>query len=133
VISAWRSRFAAPEPGRTIGLAWRKTSRRRRDFDALGKAVKTTLLPRDLRLKRRVVDRSAWADSKCGRSTAVRLLLSEGFVRCRRRQARALFKKPGTGIASPSCSSLRLANARTEYPPAPRNINTNMPQGRLRA
>jgi LysR family transcriptional regulator, hydrogen peroxide-inducible genes activator len=28
-------RFAAPEPGRTIGLAWRKTSPRRRDFDAL--------------------------------------------------------------------------------------------------
>jgi len=33
-------RFAAPEPGRTIGLAWRKTSPRRRDFDALGEAVK---------------------------------------------------------------------------------------------
>ena len=45
-------RFAAPEPGRTIGLAWRKTSPRRRDFDALGEAVKTALLPRDLRLKR---------------------------------------------------------------------------------
>jgi LysR family hydrogen peroxide-inducible transcriptional activator len=33
-------RFAAPEPGRTIGLAWRKTSPRRRDFEALGEAVK---------------------------------------------------------------------------------------------
>lgn len=33
-------RFAAPEPGRTIGLAWRKTSPRGRDFDALGKAVR---------------------------------------------------------------------------------------------
>lgn len=33
-------RFAAPEPGRTIGLAWRKTSPRRRDFDALGAVVK---------------------------------------------------------------------------------------------
>jgi len=33
-------RFAAPEPGRTIGLAWRKTSPRGRDFEALGKAVK---------------------------------------------------------------------------------------------
>jgi LysR family hydrogen peroxide-inducible transcriptional activator len=33
-------RFRAPEPGRTIGLAWRKTSPRRRDFEALGEAVK---------------------------------------------------------------------------------------------
>jgi LysR family hydrogen peroxide-inducible transcriptional activator len=33
-------RFAAPEPGRTIGLAWRKTSPRSRDFEALGKAVR---------------------------------------------------------------------------------------------
>jgi LysR family hydrogen peroxide-inducible transcriptional activator len=33
-------RFGAPEPGRTIGLAWRKTSPRRRDFEALGNAVK---------------------------------------------------------------------------------------------
>jgi LysR family hydrogen peroxide-inducible transcriptional activator len=46
-------RFAAPEPGRTIGLAWRKTSPRRRDFDALGEAVKAALLPRQLRLERR--------------------------------------------------------------------------------
>jgi len=33
-------RFRAPEQGRTIGLAWRKTSPRRRDFVALGEAVK---------------------------------------------------------------------------------------------
>jgi LysR family transcriptional regulator, hydrogen peroxide-inducible genes activator len=33
-------RFRAPEPGRTIGLAWRRTSPRRRDFEALGEAVK---------------------------------------------------------------------------------------------
>ena len=33
-------RFRAPEPGRTIGLAWRKTSPRQRDFAALGEAVK---------------------------------------------------------------------------------------------
>jgi LysR family hydrogen peroxide-inducible transcriptional activator len=45
-------RFAAPEPGRTIGLAWRKTSPRRRDFDALGEVVKAALLPRQLRLGR---------------------------------------------------------------------------------
>jgi LysR family hydrogen peroxide-inducible transcriptional activator len=36
-------RFAAPEPGRTIGLAWRKTSPRGRDFEALGQAVKLAL------------------------------------------------------------------------------------------
>jgi LysR family hydrogen peroxide-inducible transcriptional activator len=36
-------RFAAPEPGRTIGLAWRKTSPRRRDFEALGQAVTQAL------------------------------------------------------------------------------------------
>ncbi|HEX4410848.1 MAG TPA: hydrogen peroxide-inducible genes activator [Xanthobacteraceae bacterium] len=35
-------RFVAPEPGRTIGLAWRKTSPRRSDFEALGEAVKLT-------------------------------------------------------------------------------------------
>jgi len=32
-------RFAPPEPGRTIGLAWRKTSPRRRDFETLSKAM----------------------------------------------------------------------------------------------
>lgn len=36
-------RFAGPEPGRTIGLAWRRTSPRRRDFEALGKIVTETL------------------------------------------------------------------------------------------
>jgi LysR family transcriptional regulator, hydrogen peroxide-inducible genes activator len=46
-------RFAAPEPGRTIGLAWRKTSPRRRDFDTLGEVVKEALLPRQPRLGRR--------------------------------------------------------------------------------
>jgi LysR family transcriptional regulator, hydrogen peroxide-inducible genes activator len=33
-------RFAPPEPGRTIGLAWRRTSPRRRDFAALAQEVK---------------------------------------------------------------------------------------------
>lgn len=33
-------RFAAPGPGRTVGLAWRRTSPRRQDFEALGKIVK---------------------------------------------------------------------------------------------
>jgi LysR family hydrogen peroxide-inducible transcriptional activator len=32
-------RFAAPEPSRTVGLAWRRTSPRRKDFQALGKIV----------------------------------------------------------------------------------------------
>lgn len=36
-------RFAPPGPGRTIGLAWRKTSPRRRDFEALGEAMKATV------------------------------------------------------------------------------------------
>jgi LysR family hydrogen peroxide-inducible transcriptional activator len=36
-------RFAAPEPGRTIGLVWRKTSPRWRDFEALGQTVKQVL------------------------------------------------------------------------------------------
>lgn len=34
------TRFAAPEPGRVIGLAFRRTSPRRKDFDALGAVVK---------------------------------------------------------------------------------------------
>ena len=45
-------RFAAPQPGRTIGLAWRKTSPRRRDFEAFGKAVTEALLPRQPRPER---------------------------------------------------------------------------------
>ena len=36
-------RFAPPEPGRTIGLAWRRTSPRRKDFEALGGIVVETL------------------------------------------------------------------------------------------
>ncbi len=32
-------RFEKPEPGRSIGLAWRRTSPRRKDFEALGKIV----------------------------------------------------------------------------------------------
>ncbi|HET7847911.1 MAG TPA: LysR substrate-binding domain-containing protein [Pseudolabrys sp.] len=33
-------RFSEPTPGRTIGLAWRRTSPRRRDFEALGEVVR---------------------------------------------------------------------------------------------
>jgi LysR family hydrogen peroxide-inducible transcriptional activator len=33
-------RFTQPQPGRTIGLAWRKTSPRKADFSALGQLIK---------------------------------------------------------------------------------------------
>jgi LysR family transcriptional regulator, hydrogen peroxide-inducible genes activator len=36
-------RFAKPEPARTVGLAWRRTSPRTQDFAALGKIVVQTL------------------------------------------------------------------------------------------
>jgi len=36
-------RFAAPEPGRTIGIAWRRTSPRKEDFVALGQLVTETV------------------------------------------------------------------------------------------
>ena len=39
--------------GRTIGLAWRKTSPRRRDFDAFGQTVKEALVARVPRPDRR--------------------------------------------------------------------------------
>jgi LysR family transcriptional regulator, hydrogen peroxide-inducible genes activator len=32
-------RFAEPQPARTIGLAWRRTSPRKQDFTALGKII----------------------------------------------------------------------------------------------
>jgi LysR family hydrogen peroxide-inducible transcriptional activator len=36
-------RFAEPEPGRTVGLAWRRTSPRKIDFVALGQLVTEAL------------------------------------------------------------------------------------------
>lgn len=39
-------RFAAPEPGRTIGLAWRRTSPRKPDFVALGNLIAETVVGR---------------------------------------------------------------------------------------
>ena len=36
-------RFADPVPGRTVGLAWRRTSPRKADFKALGKLIAETL------------------------------------------------------------------------------------------
>ncbi len=41
-VRDWRVklvRFAEPQPGRSIGLAWRRTSPRRKDFEALGAMV----------------------------------------------------------------------------------------------
>ena len=42
-------RFAEPQPGRSIGLVWRRTSPRKADFTALGKIVTSALLPRGFR------------------------------------------------------------------------------------
>ena len=36
-------RFADPAPGRTVGLAWRRTSPRKADFAALGRVITETL------------------------------------------------------------------------------------------
>ena len=36
-------RFAPPEPARTVGLAWRKGSARRADFEALGEMIKADI------------------------------------------------------------------------------------------
>jgi LysR family hydrogen peroxide-inducible transcriptional activator len=36
-------RFAAPEPARAVGLAWRRTSPRRKDFEALGEVVRAAI------------------------------------------------------------------------------------------
>jgi LysR family hydrogen peroxide-inducible transcriptional activator len=36
-------RFADPEPTRTVGLAWRRTSPRKKDFKALGKIVTSAI------------------------------------------------------------------------------------------
>lgn len=45
-------RFAAPAPGRTIGLAWRRTSPRRADFEALGGLVQDLIVPAQSALSR---------------------------------------------------------------------------------
>jgi LysR family hydrogen peroxide-inducible transcriptional activator len=46
-------RFARPQPGRTIGLAWRRTSPRKADFVALGKVVTETLALRPAKAAQR--------------------------------------------------------------------------------
>lgn len=48
-VRDWRvklQRFRDPQPARTVGLAWRRTSPRKQDFAALGEIVKATLAPR---------------------------------------------------------------------------------------
>jgi LysR family hydrogen peroxide-inducible transcriptional activator len=45
-------RFAKPEPARSIGLAWRRTSPRKRDFAALGAMVKETVKPASLKSRK---------------------------------------------------------------------------------
>lgn len=47
-------RFADPAPGRTVGLAWRRTSPRRADFVALGELVGETLVEGRSKPRRRV-------------------------------------------------------------------------------
>jgi LysR family hydrogen peroxide-inducible transcriptional activator len=39
-------RFSEPQPGRSIGLVWRRTSPRRQDFEALGNVITGALGPR---------------------------------------------------------------------------------------
>jgi LysR family hydrogen peroxide-inducible transcriptional activator len=39
-------RFAEPEPSRILGLAWRATSSRKRDFAELGRHIVAVLRPR---------------------------------------------------------------------------------------
>jgi len=49
-VRDWRVkllRFAEPQPGRSIGLAWRRMSPRRKDFEALGTMIVESLGGRD--------------------------------------------------------------------------------------
>lgn len=48
-------RFIAPEPGRIIGLAWRRTSPRRKDFEALGEIVTEIFKAPSLRASRQSI------------------------------------------------------------------------------
>jgi len=41
-------RFAEPEPARAIGLAWRRTTPRKKDFEALGAIVRAALFDSDV-------------------------------------------------------------------------------------
>ena len=55
-------RFAEPQPARTVGLAWRRTSPRKRDFAALGEIIAEALeLPKLGSASRETVRRQARA------------------------------------------------------------------------
>ena len=55
-------RFAEPQPARTVGLAWRRTSPRKRDFAALGEIIAEALeLPKVGSASRETVRRQARA------------------------------------------------------------------------
>lgn len=45
-------RFAEPQPSRTIGLAWRRSSPRKRHFVELGKLITAVAAGRTMRAKR---------------------------------------------------------------------------------
>lgn len=65
-------RFAAPEPGRTIGLAWRRTSPRKVDFVALGEVVKETVGQRVEEAHNKAAKAATHSQSSASRSIAAR-------------------------------------------------------------
>ena len=58
-------RFVEPEPSRIIGLAWRSSSPRKRDFAALGKLIATAVPSR-----RRLIERNADPPGSSGKPAA---------------------------------------------------------------
>ena len=50
-------RFQDPEPGRQIGLVWRRTSPRRKDFEALGKVIVSAIDGKELGQDKRISHR----------------------------------------------------------------------------
>jgi LysR family transcriptional regulator, hydrogen peroxide-inducible genes activator len=54
-------RFAPPQPGRTVGLAWRRTSPRKTDFVALGEVITDALdlTPADAQIAKRTAKASS--------------------------------------------------------------------------
>lgn len=61
-------RFAAPQPGRTVGLAWRRTSPRKADFVALGQVIIDALASKSRTAARSRRSRSAGDGSRRRRS-----------------------------------------------------------------
>lgn len=57
--------FARPSPGRTIGLAWRRSSPREEDFRLLGELIRTTMVKRsETRAQRRTESSEARSSRK---------------------------------------------------------------------